>query len=432
MLAAWNGFVQCVELLLDKGADVNISDCHGDTPLIHALDNGSYECVKLLLDKGADVNVRNNDGNTPLIYAAEKGSHECVKLLLDKGDDVNVGNNDGGTPLIYAARKGSHECVKLLLDKGADVNVGNNIGCTPLLYAAFEGSNECSKVLLAAGANANSGCNTDGETPLMHAVYYGVHESVNALIAAGADVNCKDKCGKLVLFYALSGSHRNDLKMTDFRFIDPIYLALKIRQGGIVAQLIEAGANVNAWFERLHHEYYKPYNPLIHFARERVWPAEYEKIMSPMTYFKLLLKAGVHVNKKYMDCNALAWYCYNPHNNAMILYLDQNEHPNEIILMLLYAAGEVVEWSEVEDWAFLIPECLQGAEAVKKRKKCASLRDLCRVSIRSRFLNLDRHTNLFIRVPKLGLPSLLTRYLLFDMTLDICTEEDNIDNKHDN
>ena len=201
-------------------------------------------------------------------------------------------------------------------------------------------------------------------------------------------MNWKDKAGNSVLFY------------------------------GIVALLIEAGADVNDCFECIHHKY-GPYNPLIDLIRERVWPAEYEKIMSPMTCIKLLLKVGVHVNKKFMRHNALTWYCY------------QNRHPDEIFIKLLYAAGQVVEWPELDYCAgrrIVIPEWLQDTEAVRKRKKCASLRDLCRVSIRTRFLNLDRHTNLFIRVPKLGLPAALTRYLLFDMTLDTDEDIDNDNN----
>ena len=410
--AAKKGSHECVKLFLDKGADVNARKCcGGDTPLAYAAGKGSHECVKLLLDKGADVNVSGRHGDTPLIYALDNDSHECVELLLDKGADVNVTNMYGDTPLIYAAKKGCHECVKLLLDKGADVNVGNNIGDTPLIYAVKKGSNECLKALLVAGANANAG-DRQGKTPLIWAVSHDLQESVNTLVAAGADVNWKDKTGNSVLFYALSGSHRNDLKMTGFRLPYALYLALNIVQGGIVALLIEAGADVNDGFEGR-------YNPLTELARERVWLAEYRKIMSPMKCIKLLLKVGVHVNKRSRGHTALTWYYY------------QNSQHDGIFIKLLYAAGQVVEWPGVDYCAVrrvLIPKWLQDAEAVRNRKKCASLRDLCRVSIRSRFLTLDRYTNLFIRVPKLGLPPLLTRYLLFDMTLDTEEDTDNDNN----
>ena len=393
-----NGSRECVKILLDKGADVNVSAFHGDTPLIDAAKKGLHECVKLLLNKGAHVNVWNNYEETPLIYAAKKGSHECVKLLLDKGADVNVRKFWGDTPLKYALDNGSRECVKLLLDKGADVNSSYNYGNTPLIDAAKKGSNECLKALLAVGANANAG-DRQGKTPLIWAVSHGSQEGVNALVAAGADVNWKDKAGNSVLFYAL----RNYLNMTGSRLPDALYLALKIKQDGIVGLIIEAGADVNDCFECI-----GPYHPLIDLTKERVLFAEYEKITSQMKCIKLLLKLGVHVNKK------------SPGHTALMKYYYRNRHPDEIFIKLLYAAGQVAEWPEYcAGRRIVVPEWLQDAEAVRERKKCASLRDLCRVSIHTHFLNLDRHTNLFIRVPKLGLPSLLTRYLLFDMTLDI-------------
>ena len=69
-----------------------------------------------------------------------------------------------------------------------------------------------------------------------------------------------------------------------------------------------------------------------------------------------------------------------------------------------------------------IPDWLQEMEV---RHLC--LKDLCRAFIRTYLLRIDLHSNLFIRVPKLGLPLFLTRYLLYDMTLDaLCTKEDNI------
>ena len=405
-----------MKLLLAIEADVNVSDYNWRTPLVRAAMRGSCACVTLLLGKGSNVNVSDSFGCTPLIYAANKGCSKCVKLLLTKGAYVNVTNNDGDMPLISAAKNDSYECVKLLLDKGADVNISYNYGDTPLIYAAKKGSNECLKALLAAGANANAG-DRQGKTPLIWVVSHGSQENVNALVAAGADVNWKDKAGNSV-FYALSGSHRNYLQMTGFRLPDTIYLALKIKQDGIVALLIEAGADVNDCFECIRHKHGLNH-PLIDLTKERVLFAEYEKITSQMKCIKLLLKLGVHVNKRSRGHTAFMKYC------------NQNRHPDEIFIKLLYATGQVVEWPELEYCAgrrVVVPEWLQDAEAVRKRKKCASLRDMCRVSIRTRFLNLDRHTNLFIRVPKLGLPSLLTRYLLYHMTLDVLYTEEDTDN----
>ena len=62
----------------------------GWTPLHLAAGNGHLEVVKLLLEKSADVTVANNGGWTPLNSAASNGHNEMVKLLLEKGAGVTV------------------------------------------------------------------------------------------------------------------------------------------------------------------------------------------------------------------------------------------------------------------------------------------------------------------------------------------------------
>jgi ankyrin repeat protein len=54
------------------------------------LKEGHTEIVQLLLEKGADVNAKNKYGRTALIYATERGYTEIVQLLLEKGADVNA------------------------------------------------------------------------------------------------------------------------------------------------------------------------------------------------------------------------------------------------------------------------------------------------------------------------------------------------------
>ena len=74
------------------------------------------EIVQLLLEKGADVNARNTAGWTPLLHAAQFSSSEIVELLIEKGADVNARGTLGMTPLSVC----SHDAVKqLLIDAGA-------------------------------------------------------------------------------------------------------------------------------------------------------------------------------------------------------------------------------------------------------------------------------------------------------------------------
>lgn len=73
--------IDAVQLLLDNGADANITDACGSTPLHDAIDNGDLNVIQLLIDKGADVNTRDNNGDTPLRYAGE----DTRQLLIDNG-----------------------------------------------------------------------------------------------------------------------------------------------------------------------------------------------------------------------------------------------------------------------------------------------------------------------------------------------------------
>jgi ankyrin repeat protein len=153
-----NGNIDAVNLLLEKGADVNVNaifqyDVH--TVLTIAVYNGRMEIVKALLEKGADVNaISRYHGNTALIKAANNGRMEIVKALLEKGADVNSINRSGETALLQAAqcKYGATEIVKALLEKGADVNASSRHGYTALMRAAIHGCEDTVKVLLDNGA----------------------------------------------------------------------------------------------------------------------------------------------------------------------------------------------------------------------------------------------------------------------------------------
>ena len=75
---------------MDRGADVNVADKWGNTPLSTAVMASHVACVKRLIVAGADVNVADKEGVTPLMWAANRGSVPIVKLLLERGADPNA------------------------------------------------------------------------------------------------------------------------------------------------------------------------------------------------------------------------------------------------------------------------------------------------------------------------------------------------------
>ena len=126
-----DGDLKAVRAQLDAGVDVNARDADGDTSLLLAAVYAGPECVELLLKKGADVNVANKLGVTPLHRAAT--NYEKAKLLIDAGANVKVTTKSGRTPLTLAAHKyGNSKTVKLLLDKGGDAKERNARGVNPI------------------------------------------------------------------------------------------------------------------------------------------------------------------------------------------------------------------------------------------------------------------------------------------------------------
>ena len=89
--------LEIVELLINKGADVNAKDEYDDTPLHLSINRNIYE---LLIAKGADVNAKNCSGCTPL-HSIIYEDKDSVALLISNGADLNSINEDGKTPLDF-------------------------------------------------------------------------------------------------------------------------------------------------------------------------------------------------------------------------------------------------------------------------------------------------------------------------------------------
>ena len=123
------------------------------TVLHDAASEGRLTIAEILLDAGANVNVRNKDGETPLYWAAKKGRTDLARLLLERKADPNLQESiKQRTPLHEAAFRGYQEITELLVANGANINAHDKAGKSPLFYATDEGHNEIVEQLKKAGA----------------------------------------------------------------------------------------------------------------------------------------------------------------------------------------------------------------------------------------------------------------------------------------
>ena len=72
-----------VHLLLDEGADPNIADRYGETPLLLAAEEGHQNVVQLLIANGADANMTDLEGNAPQSVAEQMGNMVIAIILRD-------------------------------------------------------------------------------------------------------------------------------------------------------------------------------------------------------------------------------------------------------------------------------------------------------------------------------------------------------------
>ncbi|KAI1097263.1 hypothetical protein F4804DRAFT_328090 [Jackrogersella minutella] len=130
------GHVEVSSILLESGADTQITDMSGHTPLHDASVSGYTTIVKLLLGANKfNINQVDLYGWTPLISAAFGGHEEVVRCLVGEGADINKPVERGYTALMVITMQGSEKMVRVLLDLGAEVNTSTNEGLTALHYA---------------------------------------------------------------------------------------------------------------------------------------------------------------------------------------------------------------------------------------------------------------------------------------------------------
>ena len=186
-----------VRELIDQGADPNLRNWRGETPLHRAaIRNPDLDVHRALIDAGADPNARDETGATPLHRAAHNAAPARSGLLIEAGADVHARDKDGATPLHNAAESGRDAIIGRLIAAGASLDDRDRDGATPLHRAVEKGWAQGAKTLLEHAADPNAGDN-QGRTPLHRAYAAGRPDMVNRLLEAGANLEAQDHTGRV-------------------------------------------------------------------------------------------------------------------------------------------------------------------------------------------------------------------------------------------
>lgn len=224
-LAASIGFSEIVEMLHERGVNIDFQNAIGKTPLMIALENdanifkvlsdysvtrrfhvNSESTVDYLIHNCTDLELLDYEGNSALYHAAYSGNIKAVRQMLEFEFNVDTINLEGMTPLLGSLQKnGNEEIVKLLLDAGANFAIADKVGISAIHVAATLGFTRTVEFLLDAGADVNQAIPEKGTTALMMALLTNHLDTALLLIHRGANKFAKDQVASTIHIASMQG-----------------------------------------------------------------------------------------------------------------------------------------------------------------------------------------------------------------------------------
>ncbi|XP_072765725.1 transient receptor potential cation channel subfamily A member 1 homolog [Anoplolepis gracilipes] len=248
-VAAWQGRIDLLDRLYEKGARVNDVDKIGRCALYYAAHHDNVDVTEWLLRRGGYVNAKVGIysctkgvpytsltkscfvgrklplpvcwGRTPLHQAVKNNRADVVRVLVEHGADVNAKDERLITPLLLAGSAVNRddlkemtkfvEIVKILAAAKVFVNIIHpDTGTTALHHAAMLGSAEATKILLSNGAWPMYKCKSSGSTPLHIVASTGSTETLMVLLEAMLphNIDTRDQINRTALHRASYRGHR--------------------------------------------------------------------------------------------------------------------------------------------------------------------------------------------------------------------------------
>ncbi|XP_058987216.1 protein TANC2-like isoform X3 [Musca domestica] len=184
--AARNGCLNTVEVLLTRGANIDLHNKQGFTALGLSVKEGHWAVADKLLQNGADLDEPVTSARkTALMIAAEEGHLEILEMLIERGASLETQDHEGFTALSWACLRGRQTAAKILIDKGCNKNHADNNGRTGLDLAAYQGSAHLVQYLMDQGAHIEH-VDINGMRPLDRAIACRNIQVVQVFLRKGA------------------------------------------------------------------------------------------------------------------------------------------------------------------------------------------------------------------------------------------------------
>lgn len=381
-----NRHEKCLLACIESGSNLNYgayANCL--TALMLAAKHGEVRFIEHLVNGGCNINQTDVYGRTALFFAVNHKKKKSKDVLIASGACKLVTQNRfyDSKILTCIVEHGWCNELQLAIDEGIDVNmIDTRNGKTALMTATQGKMYACMKILLESGADANMSYR-QGRTAICYAT---TPEAAQILIRKGADINVKyvgyppiksaSSHGRTKLLKTLLDNGGCPNYKGLWGGTSALWLAAHKGHDQCLALLIESGADLNDVNEA---PSYTPVNAAADRGR--------------LTCVKLLLQAGCLIN-------------IHPLLSVTINYGYQNEE----CISLMFAAGEMLSSEGESDDE--IPDLL------KYERDTIDLKHLARRSLRNCLLRINPNCNLFLRIPMLHLPEIITNYLLYDMSLE--------------
>ena len=229
---------------------------------------------------------------------------------------------------------------------------------------------ECVLLLTIAEANVN-----ETARPLVEASRGGHFQSIDVLVKAGAGVNLKDPFRQTALIAAIGEQHIHNVYQN-------IYSSTFGKHGKCINFLLEVGADVN---QVGNHDWHK----FVGLPLGLTSLTCNVKVVRQLLYVGAKINVALHDLRKRCDMDSVA---------------------RLQVTGLLFAAGETLVFVDVGNQG-------NGCGDTENYLEL-NMMNICRMVIRKHLLHLDPHTNLFVRVPRLGFPAARQSFILYYLTHD--------------